>query len=212
MWVEGKPGSGKSVLAKSILADIWTARKVYTCYWFFSKRGGQTLTSHSYFLRSILYQLLSQDESLFVHYRKPYRQFAPRSAAGWSACVATNPWNFPAWESISALKGILAKIIAAGTEVQCIVDAMDEAEVVSNGTYTRRELLDILSNLVADVTISHFKIIFFSKPSLNIDVEFIRHNQKHVNIHRIVLQVENSATISSIVDTGIETLRDAINS
>lgn len=212
LWIEGKPGSGKSVLAKSILTDIRTSRKVYTCYWFFSKRGGQALTSHASFLRSILHQLLSQDESLFVHFRDTYRQFAPKSVAHWSACTATSPWRFPAWESISTMQEILTKIITAGAAVQCIIDAMDEAQVISNGTHTRRELLNTLSNLVADASVSHFKVIVFSRPSLDIDLELTRHHQNYGNLHRIVLQVENNDTISMIVDTGITSLREAMNS
>jgi ABC-type dipeptide/oligopeptide/nickel transport system ATPase component len=87
LWIQGKPGSGKSVLAKTTLSRLTSgpaALSAHSCHvtgtssligsWFYSWRGGDEGTSHVSMLRSILYQLLDQDRSLFPYFRDSYRR------------------------------------------------------------------------------------------------------------------------------------------
>ncbi|KAI8943984.1 hypothetical protein F4801DRAFT_585923 [Xylaria longipes] len=74
LWIQGKPGSGKSVLAKSILAETFTASDAVMASWFYSKRGGVVGMSHTYMLRSACYQLLQQRKELFASCARIYRK------------------------------------------------------------------------------------------------------------------------------------------
>lgn len=90
-WIQGKAGSGKSVLAKSIVKNIrQTAElnismyrnssrtpsdsKVLFVDWFYSRRGGLDGISHVCMLRSILFQLLAQHAPLFKYYKEDYQK------------------------------------------------------------------------------------------------------------------------------------------
>ncbi|KAF2113267.1 hypothetical protein BDV96DRAFT_648235 [Lophiotrema nucula] len=195
LWIEGKPGSGKSVLAKQIQTSLAKDQETYTCQWFFSTRGGHTLVAHTSFMRSILYQLLQQNRSFFQYFLNTYRACAPRT-------------SLP-WESLRSMQEILRNIIATGIRIQCIVDAMDEAEA-GEDVHSRQKLLITLSDLVALPETSRFKIIVCSRPIHDIDVAFSRHQRLFGSVHKIVLQAENSGTISSTIDVGLTSLRDAM--
>lgn len=65
LWIQGKPGSGKSVLAKSIISSRSLERTFLLASWFYSRRGGSVGTSHGSMMRSIAHQLLKQSRGLF---------------------------------------------------------------------------------------------------------------------------------------------------
>ncbi|KAK3299555.1 uncharacterized protein B0H64DRAFT_371884 [Chaetomium fimeti] len=173
LWIEGKPGSGKSVLASSMQKQIVTSWEreaagisehspsrdgspaSIIAGWFYSTRLGDVGTSHSSLLRSLVYQILCQEQSVFrdivVEY---YRKFSvtPPQRGKDRHTFATAPWTpgagvetdlgrpapvvpepeFPSWCQSSDFEAItldiLGRVSASGTSIICIVDAMDEAK------------------------------------------------------------------------------------
>ncbi|KAH8755987.1 hypothetical protein F5883DRAFT_365440, partial [Diaporthe sp. PMI_573] len=118
LWIEGKPGSGKSVLAKSILGQglskLSSASKDgIICDWFYTTRGGDLLMAHRSLMRSILFQLLKQRPSLFHHFADEYRAAPPGTSE---------------WVQVDSMKRILTSIATSGQHAICVVDAMDESE------------------------------------------------------------------------------------
>ena len=99
LWIYGKPGSGKSVLARSICQHLAqnisqtgeagneaAKRRLMNCDWFFSARDG--LTSHHLMLRDMLRQMLSRDASLFDYVVHIYRRAKAERKAD-------DEWSFP---------------------------------------------------------------------------------------------------------------------
>src|SRR6266480_2856234 len=122
LWIQGKPGSGKSVLAKSILEhrspvdasssgpkEALDNDGSLVCDWFYSTRGGADLMAHQSLMQSLLYQMLSKRPSLFRHFKRQYRRYPPLSKE---------------WVNLDALEEILTQIAAARTRSICVVDAM----------------------------------------------------------------------------------------
>jgi tRNA uridine 5-carbamoylmethylation protein Kti12 len=82
LWIEGKPGSGKSTLSKRIVQKIREDnspdnskdQNTIIAEFYYNFRGGITETSHELMLRSIVYQIWSQNERLFPLLRDRYRE------------------------------------------------------------------------------------------------------------------------------------------
>ena len=97
LWIQRKPGGGKSVLAKSIQnrfsnsdnsSMVSISAQIIVGGWYYSVR--ESLRAHSMMLRSLLFQVLEQDRSLFRYIQnildgeswsgrnfraRPYRRF-----------------------------------------------------------------------------------------------------------------------------------------
>ena len=79
LYIQGKPGSGKSTLAryfKDHLLERETAvRSALIASFFYSLWECESQKSHYNMLRSILYDILNQDESFFYHYQSEHRKY-----------------------------------------------------------------------------------------------------------------------------------------
>jgi hypothetical protein len=201
LWIEGKPGSGKSVLAKSILGklseDEHQKQSWLIGHWFYSTRGGPALMAHSSFLVAVLRQLLQQDRNLFSFFETYYRRYPPSSKHWWSSNA----------DLISVFKDIAVN----GVSVTCIVDAMDESQDGSDNDHRREAILSGLSALVADVEKSRIKLIILSRPFLDIAWIFSQHQHRYGNVHRLLLEAENEAAIEKIIDNGMQSLQNAMH-
>jgi nucleoside-triphosphatase THEP1 len=79
LYVEGKPGSGKSTLTRyfkdHLLQREPLAKSAIIASFFYSFREGESQRSHYNMLRSILYDILNQDESFFYHFQQEHRKY-----------------------------------------------------------------------------------------------------------------------------------------
>lgn len=116
LWIEGKPGSGKSVLAKSVsnkhkvmLGSERDRRRrdgeehslsgnslMLFSDWYYSIRSNATARNHRFLFQSILFQWLQQNPAIFPLFVSEYRQKEPLSES---------------WISINSLKRIIKKIV-----------------------------------------------------------------------------------------------------
>ncbi|PVI04976.1 hypothetical protein DM02DRAFT_517644 [Periconia macrospinosa] len=135
IYVQGKPGSGKSTLTKyvseSLLERENIAETAIVAKYFYSDREGESQRSHYHMLRSLLHDLLLQDENFFYSgFQKEYRNHL-RPDSGMK-------------RKYESLKRVLKsfKIYQASKPVYLIIDAVDESDQDD-----RRDILDLLLDL-----------------------------------------------------------------
>ena len=194
LWIQGKPGSGKSVLAKTILGRLRATSDTQPWIiadWFYNARGGERSTSHIFMLRAILFQILDQDRSLFTYYQDAYRS--------------------PRW--LDRLSDVLLRIAGGGADipsVMCVIDAMDESRDESMSKpvdlhsfpKTLENMLDLLQDII-NIPGSSIKLLILSRPNRSIE-KYLRY------YHKVALEYANTRDIEIVVDAGIRTLTKAI--
>lgn len=142
--------------------------------------------SHESMLRSILYQLLDQDQSLFQYYQDAYRKLR---CPGTGHCR----WSTKHFQEIFSL---MAAAGEDGPQILSVVDGMDESEGMLRDNGSRQQILSLFSSLVHE---SHIKLVVLSRPARAIESEF-RH------CHHIVLENENQKDIERVADAGLRSL------
>lgn len=197
--IRGKPGSGKSTLARHILqmkeadrqagsSNTPTAdaeREVLVVSFFYSFRGGEKQTNHTLMLQSLLYQLLSQDERLFVWFRELYR----------SLRAFRDPFR---WE-YADLKSVFERLGAVDTRqtIYILLDAMDES-----AEQQRPEILDVFSQLCLVSLSWRFKVLVATRPLPPGQID-----EKASRYQVMVLEQKNRGDIEKVVKSGVQDLR-----
>src|SRR5438034_321327 len=102
MYIQGKPGSGKSTLTKyfssHLLEQDAAAKPAIVARFFYSYREGETQKNHCNMLRSILYDILNQNEAFFYHrFQTEYRGQAALRERGRGDLVA---WNYESLKTV----------------------------------------------------------------------------------------------------------------
>ncbi|KAK5997022.1 Intracellular membrane-associated calcium-independent phospholipase A2 gamma-like protein [Cladobotryum mycophilum] len=185
LWICGKPGSGKSVLAKCIQrrlleSDPWGG---LIGDWFYHNRRSADFIRHKSFLRSALWHFLDQSPKLFTEYfQEAYRTMDPMDSSQWTSEI---------------LVDIFKKICQGPSHVICILDAMDEAE---NST-----VLDLLRDIVNDKRGSNASFIILSRPDIDIERRFD-------GIPGLMVEDENTHDIHKIIELGLGSLQQSIHS
>lgn len=186
LWIQGKPGSGKSVLAKTIQTRLGKETQDLVCSWFYSRDFGQKAISHDSLLKAFLQQMLSREANLFSVYQDVYR-------------------NLPSGEwPRDAMQTVLVRIANSGKKLVCIVDAMDESSS-DEGSWSRQDLLYFLDRLAFEAPASNAKIIVLSRPIQ--EDEYFQYR-----CYRIILQDSNQADIRRLVEIGLESIHHVMHS
>jgi hypothetical protein len=117
LWIKGKPGSGKSTLMKSILANVrGTMQNRTVVSFFFNARGEELERSTLGMYRSLLWQLLQ---------RYPELQNILDTLGLANTNFFTHTWTIDSLKSLlkQAVKGL------GESSLICFVDALDECEI-----------------------------------------------------------------------------------
>ncbi|KAM0513429.1 hypothetical protein ACHAPE_007893 [Trichoderma viride] len=208
LWLEGKPGSGKSTLVKLIVRKleskkndpstvqangpqigkrIWTFnsprdKNTIVARFYYNFRGGNTETSHELMLRSIVYQIWNSNSRLYELLKERYRELQKSS-------------NEPFW-SYEDLKLVLRSLheIDFPLTVVIVVDGMDESD-----NDRRDDILRFLPDLAVRNSNCTVKILIASRPEND-----IKPHLKQACSHHIRLQDVNQKDISLVVENWIE--------
>ncbi|KAF8248467.1 hypothetical protein K440DRAFT_600018 [Wilcoxina mikolae CBS 423.85] len=168
LYLEGKIGSGKSTLTRylkdHLLEREAPAKSAVIASYFYSSREGSSQISHYNMLRSILYDVLDQDEFFFYHFQSEYRQYKAflrllGSGRGHDQLIQ---WHY------QSLQRILRSIRdhQENKRLYLIIDAVDES-----GNEDRHNILKLLfelcSNRSGPTTI---KVFVASRPVVELEV------------------------------------------
>lgn len=163
--------------------------------WFYSSRHGDLARSHMSFMRSILAQLLEQNQDAFSSYAPLYRDKKKENSA----------WKMEDYEQI------LRSLAAQGLPATFIVDALDESEVGTDEFFDlRQHVVELLTGLV-DTPSSRFRIIVLSRYTPDIDRCFRRWPKHGGKFAHISLEQENAGDIACLVDHGLAALKSAMD-
>ncbi|KAI0893464.1 hypothetical protein F4806DRAFT_498979 [Annulohypoxylon nitens] len=164
--IEGKPGSGKSTTAKYYSdhlrkQDPGTESATIAKY-FYSARDGELHTSHDSMLRSILYDVLDQDESFFYSgVQAEYRMALREESTNTSHC-----WPNSRLEELL----LLLRDHKSGKRLYIIIDAIDEAN-----HHRRRDILKLLFRICSETKYCTIKVLITSRPLGELETLILHH-------------------------------------
>ena len=140
---------------------------------YYSHREGKQQTNHANMLRSILYDILDQNQEFFFHFQPHYRQgVQPGGGHQWT------------YESLKNVLLSFAENHPVGERIYLIVDAMDESD---GGE--RSDVIKLLCELCAAKGPCIVKVFVASRPVRGI-------HGRLANIHKVIrLQDVNTADI-----------------
>ena len=171
LLIEGKPGSGKSTLMKYFqrsLLDQGTRERQIVASFYYSYREGEEQTNHSNMLRSVLYDILKQNEEFFFHFQSYYRE-------------ASQGGEHPEWcyESLKRILLSLTKNHPLSERLYLIVDAMDESD---DGE--RADVIKFLRELCAAGGPCIVKVFVASRPIVGLSGHSTK-NQKVIRLQDV---------------------------
>ena len=146
---------------------------------YYSYREGERQTNHSNMLRSVLYDILNQNEEFFFHFQSFYREVVQGG-------------RYPEW-SYTSLKELLLSLAINHPESErlyLIVDAMDESD---DGE--RRDVIDFLLALCATRGHCLVKVFVASRPVVGLG------GHSAANHKLIRLQDVNESDISKFAES-----------
>ncbi|KAI0419145.1 hypothetical protein F5X98DRAFT_82207 [Xylaria grammica] len=192
VWICGKAGSGKSVLAKTmqeqLLADSQSLNSLI-CSWFYSARDN--LVFHAQMFKAMLYQILSQDSALFQSVKEVYR-----SGLSDEDGFSTRHWVIT--DVCRALEAVFNDRTSQERLVLFVLDGVDESNANDvGGDCSRPEALRFLVHLTKKST--PLKIIFLSRPSD--DIRRALRRQLFISMHTV-----NRPDIVFLIEKGIQSL------
>jgi hypothetical protein len=200
LTILGKPGSGKSVLAKTIqrkfsnISDLKLPNDSNSntpptttgdppnlaSGWFYSRRKGESFKSHRALMRALLFEFLDQDPRIFSQFRDVYRRNSSSAIRHWT---------------IDELKEVLVQLASSNMPFLIVIDAIDEAEDDS--------LLLFVEGILQNPA-TRMKFILLSRPTRRLDRKLWRSRQ-------ILLHNENSKDIEEVVNHGLIAVQDAMH-
>ncbi|KAK7987476.1 aaa ATPase [Apiospora arundinis] len=182
----GKAGSGKSVLAKTILQGLHehlaqpdgSPDSPIVGEWFYCRRQGEDFTSYVSLLKSIVSKFISKNRSLLRYCIEEYR---------WGSSKPLRPWRE------KELEGVLRSIIEDGIPLVIVIDAVDESDDEDD------KMAKLIESLAENPS-SKTKTIFLSRHRQEFESDFWKPRQ-------IILHRENDQAIQQVVRHGLVELK-----
>lgn len=165
-------------------------RETIMGHFFYSFRGGKSETSHQRMLRSVLYQLLDQDHSLYPLFREHYRQLRDQSG--------DEHWSLPLLLQILESLGTIDKEMT----VYIILDAMDESD-----DENLPQILQAMVQLCSTEGRSTFKALMTTRP---LRAKVSGQRMKQLTPLVLALEEKNQQAINRMVDKEIKQIIDDV--
>ncbi|EXJ92397.1 hypothetical protein A1O3_00947 [Capronia epimyces CBS 606.96] len=229
LWIQGKPGSGKSTLSKKLLSDIMSRHKIPDRYgvftkkpvcpaagthmspntstvllasFFYSLRGAKSEISNTQMLQSLLYQLLDQERRLYPIFRETYRKLL----AGAGGRAANIDWSF---DNLHHVFASLAKFEDFHLEVYLVIDGMDEAEKSERDRIL--SLLEHFGDTGSKGRACIIKYVLASRPQDDIKDSLLDRESRKGFFH-LILEQKNEEDIKSFIRVKMVRLQKAYRS
>jgi hypothetical protein len=178
-YIQGKPGSGKSTIMKYVKDHLLehepNAKTAIMASFFYSYREGESQISHYNMLRSILYEILNQNESFFYHFQHEFRkhQTPLHETRHDSLSNPEVPYN--------ALKDVLRSIGKhdGREQIYLLIDAVDEST-----DEDRRSVLQLLFDLCSNNNRCIIKAIVAGRPVVELEA-LIRKSQASIRMQDV---------------------------
>ncbi|KAI5853548.1 hypothetical protein BZA05DRAFT_336663 [Tricharina praecox] len=187
LYIMGKPGSGKSTLVKYFRENLRDREPLTqsACFasFFYSFRDGEYQTSHYSMLRSILYDVLNQNESFFYHFQREFHMYqdmkdgrSEEHRTGWP------------YESLKQITLSLGDHPRTAERSYFIIDAIDQSDEDD-----RRRIIELFGELCSKKACI-VKVFFGSRPIATLD--------RYINSPEVIwMQVMNKEDIRAFVDS-----------
>ncbi|KAM0473862.1 hypothetical protein ACHAPX_007910 [Trichoderma viride] len=216
LWIQGKPGSGKSTLCKKILRHLQTQhslpdtyaapdkapshdiapqprhRSVLLASFFYSLRGAKSEISNTHMLQSLLYQLLGQEQRLYPAFKEKYRSPLDRSQSPIS-------WTF---KDLHDVFTSLGEFNDFSLTIYLVIDAMDESEQSE-----RSDILLLLQHFCQNKSACVIKSVLASRPEEDIKDSLLDIRESH-NFFHLVLEKKNEADIKKFIEIAMCKVQD----
>lgn len=197
LWIKGKPGSGKSSIARMIVerhafANPELSASTATTKFFYSARLGEKAMHHLYMLRSVLFQLLTQDPSLYSFFTNTYRRLLEIDA----------DWTL---RDLMHVFGALVESRSSNVpSIFCVLDAFDESEDNQGFSSDATQVLSWLASLASKPS-NHYRlrIIILSRPTNSI-------SRILGSFPSLVVEHNNETDIKRIVRKGLKKIEHSV--
>ncbi|KAF8253297.1 hypothetical protein K440DRAFT_679197, partial [Wilcoxina mikolae CBS 423.85] len=185
LYIQGKPGSGKSTLTNLMSREPNANPAVaIVASLFYSFREGEPQKSHYNMLRTILYDILNQDESYFRHFQRQYREYYKLEKQRYSDL---HMWHYESLKRVLLSMGDFPRL----GRLYLIIDGVDEST-----DKDRCDVLRLLFKLCADASCT-IKVFVASRP-----VAELNHFMAKSQVSGIIrMQDMNESDIRSFVDS-----------
>ncbi|KAI9890829.1 MAG: hypothetical protein M1814_003613 [Vezdaea aestivalis] len=183
LWIEGKPGAGKSTLmqfAVKIARQREARGEVKVAAFFIYGQGASLQKTLIGVWRSVLHQILTNNQALRLIFQSVF------STNNKSRGTCGQHWHWSSKELQEIFRYLVTQTLAT-TPIEVYIDALDES-----GKESATELIEFFRRSISSIPQfeSHLKICFACRhyPILRLDEGF-----------RICVEDENSAAISSYI-------------
>ncbi|KAL6879187.1 hypothetical protein J3F83DRAFT_768457 [Trichoderma novae-zelandiae] len=188
LYIQGKPGSGKSTLTKYFDRNLQTrepaAKRAVVAKFFYSFREGELQRSHFNMLLSLLHDIVYQDEAFFYH----QCQFEYRLQR---RCGTDMKWDY---ESLKKIFQSLQDYVTS-KRFYLVIDAVDESE-----ENDRRNVLSLVYDICSKAKYCVIKIFIASRPVAQLEAR----QGEYLNLIR--LQDETASDISKFAHSLLDGL------
>ncbi|KAF2790698.1 hypothetical protein K505DRAFT_76529 [Melanomma pulvis-pyrius CBS 109.77] len=216
LWIKGKPGCGKSTIARMITDRLARPKErqstinpaiadpdpdsTIAVNFFYSARMGERATRHYYMLRSILYQMLRQDYSLYVHFKCTYRRILGDGTT----------WMLE--DLMYVFETIIADCSSERPSLCCVLDGFDESDEIEcpqpgsqKSKKTQTSMLSWLADLALKQTHgSWLKILVLSRPTTSI-------SRALGAIASITVEEHNLPAIIKLIEDGLSKIKQSVS-
>lgn len=159
---------------------------------FYSHREGERQASHSSMLRSVLYDILHQEESFFPYFQSEFRRYVQTYSSG--------EWPYKSLKKVLTALGDHPR----DDRLTLILDAVDESKYED-----RRNILQLLFDLCSKKGALIVKVFIASRPVVELE-HHIKHSHNFIRLQEETEPDISNFTRATLQDPGLDLSGDLL--